>query len=43
VVKPAVTQSLAISAQQETAQKQQKMDTYQGQLDACKLDKQQQP
>ncbi|KKS69468.1 MAG: hypothetical protein UV39_C0010G0008 [Candidatus Azambacteria bacterium GW2011_GWA2_42_62] len=36
VVKPAVTQSLALSAQQETTQKQQKMDAYQGQLDACK-------
>ena len=43
VVKPAVTQSLAISAQQETTKTQEKMDTYQGQLDACKLDKQQQP
>lgn len=43
IVKPSITQSLALDAQQETSQKRQEMNSYQQQLDACKLDKQQQP
>lgn len=35
VVNPATTQSLALSAQQETAQKQQAMNSYQQQLTSC--------
>ena len=35
VVNPAATQSLALSAQQETAQKQQAMNSYQQQLTSC--------
>ncbi len=40
VVKPALTSSFALSAQQETSQKQQDMSLYQQQLNACQIEQQ---